>query len=54
MDRKLEELPKFLVFNPRTKSFGNGSVSTFYLLLFTFIQISVFTCLAIDMGLVTF
>jgi hypothetical protein len=31
----LVELPKFLVFNPGTNSFGNNSVFTFYLLLFT-------------------
>jgi hypothetical protein len=42
MVRKLGELPKFLVFNSGTKSFRNNSVFAFYLLLFTFIQISVF------------
>jgi hypothetical protein len=42
MVRKLGELPKFLVFNSGTKSFRNSYVFTFYLLLFTFIQISVF------------
>jgi hypothetical protein len=52
--RKLGELPKFLVFNSRTNSLGNRPVFAFYLLLFTFIQISVFSCRAIDMGLVTF
>jgi hypothetical protein len=36
MVRKLGELPKFLVFNSGTKSFGNSSVFAFYLLLFTF------------------
>jgi hypothetical protein len=41
MVRKMGELPKFLVFNSGTKSFGNNSVFTFYLLLFAFIQISV-------------
>jgi hypothetical protein len=54
MVRKLVELPKFLVFNSRTKSFGGSSVFAFYLLLFAFIQISVFAFGAIDMGLVTF
>jgi hypothetical protein len=44
MIRKLGELPKFFVFNSETKFFGNSSVFAFYLLLFTFIQISVFTC----------
>jgi hypothetical protein len=43
MVRKPGELPKLLVFNSGTESFGNSSVFTFYLLLFTFIQISVFT-----------
>jgi hypothetical protein len=54
MVRNLGEFPKFLVFNSRTNSLGNRSVFTFYLLLFTFIQISVSSCRAIDMGLVTF
>jgi hypothetical protein len=43
MVRKLVELPNFLVFNSRTEFFGNSSVFTFYLLLFAFIEISVFT-----------
>jgi hypothetical protein len=42
MVRKLGELPKFLVFKSRTKSFRNSSVFAFYLLLFAFIQIPVF------------
>jgi hypothetical protein len=42
MVRKLVELPKFLVLNSGTNSFGSSSVFAFYLLLFTFIQISVF------------
>jgi hypothetical protein len=42
MVRKMGELPKFLVFNSKTKSFSNSSIFTFYLLLFTFIHISVF------------
>jgi hypothetical protein len=33
--RKLVELPKFLVFNYGTNSFGNSSVFAFYLPLFT-------------------
>jgi hypothetical protein len=32
--RKLGELPKFLVFNSRTNSFGNSFVFAFYLVLF--------------------
>jgi hypothetical protein len=43
MVRKLGELAKFLVFNSGTKSFRNNSIFTFYLLLFAFIQISIFT-----------
>jgi hypothetical protein len=54
MVRKKGELHKFLVFNSGTNSLGNRSIFTFYLLLFTFMQISVFSCRAIDMGLVTF
>jgi hypothetical protein len=54
MVRKLGELSRFLVFNPGANSLGNRSVLTFYLLLLAFIQISVFSCRAIDMGLVTF
>jgi hypothetical protein len=42
------------VFNSRTNSLGNRSIFPFYLLLFAFIKISVFSCRAIDMGLVTF
>jgi hypothetical protein len=33
MVRKLEELPKFLVFNSGIESFGNSSIFAFYLLL---------------------
>jgi hypothetical protein len=43
MVRKLGELPKFLVFNAINESVGNNSVFAFYLLLLTFIQISIFT-----------
>jgi hypothetical protein len=49
----LVEFPKFLVFNSGTKSFGSSSIFTFYLLLFAFIQISIFGYRAIGMGLVT-
>jgi hypothetical protein len=42
MGRKLGELAKFFVFNSGTKSFENSSIFAFYLLLFAFIQISVF------------
>jgi hypothetical protein len=38
MVRKLGELPMFFVFNSRTESFGNSSVSTFSLLLFALVQ----------------
>jgi hypothetical protein len=50
MVQKLGEFPKCSVVNSGTKSIGNNSVFTFYLLLFAFIQIYVFTCWAIDMG----
>jgi hypothetical protein len=33
MVRKMVELPKFLMFNSGTNSFGNSSVFTFYLLM---------------------
>jgi hypothetical protein len=46
MVRKLGELPMFLVFKSRIESFGNSSVFTFYLLLFAFIQISIFVFLS--------
>jgi hypothetical protein len=42
MVRKLVELPNFLMFNSGTNSFENSSLFTLYLLLFAFIQISVF------------
>jgi hypothetical protein len=35
MVRKLVELPKFVVFNSGTNSFGNSSIFIFYLLMFT-------------------
>jgi hypothetical protein len=54
MVRKLEEFSKFLVFNSGTNSVGNRSVFAVYLLLFAFIQVSIFSCRAIDMGLVAF
>jgi hypothetical protein len=38
MVRKLGELPKFLVVNSWTESFGNSSVFAFYLLQFALIQ----------------
>jgi hypothetical protein len=53
MARKLGELAKFLVFNFGTESFESSSIFAFYLLLFAFIHIYVFTFRAIDMGLVT-
>jgi hypothetical protein len=42
MVRKLLEFPNFLVFNSVTNYFGNSSIFAFYLLLFAFIQISIF------------
>jgi hypothetical protein len=53
MVRKLGELPKFLVFHCGIQSFGNSSIFYFYLLLFAFIQISVFAFEAFDRGLAT-
>jgi hypothetical protein len=32
-------LPKFLVFNSRTNSFGNSSIFAFYLLLFALYRV---------------
>jgi hypothetical protein len=43
MVRKLGELPKVLLFNSGIESIGISYVFAFYLLLFTFIQISIFT-----------
>jgi hypothetical protein len=40
MVRKLGKLPRFLVYKSGIESIGNSFVFTFYLLLFTFIQIS--------------
>jgi hypothetical protein len=51
MVRKLVQLPKFLVFNSRTNSFGNNSVFAFYLLLFALYK---FLYLLFIMGFVTF
>jgi hypothetical protein len=44
----------FLVVSSGTNSLGNRSIFALYLLLFALIQISVSSCRAIDMGLVTF
>jgi hypothetical protein len=52
--RKLVELPKVLVFNSGTNSFGNSSIFDFYLLLFA---LCIFLRLLFElliMGLVTF
>jgi hypothetical protein len=43
MVRKLGQFPKFFVFNSGIESFGNSSILAFYLLLFAFIHIYVFT-----------
>jgi hypothetical protein len=54
MVRKMVELPKFLVFNSRTNSFGNSSVFTFYLLLFTLYRFLYMFFGLLIIGLVTF
>jgi hypothetical protein len=54
MVRKLVELPKFLVFNFRTNSFGNSSVFTFYLLLLALYRFLYSLLEFLVMGLVTF
>jgi hypothetical protein len=54
MAGKMGELPMFLVLNSGTISLGNRSVLAFYLLQFSVIQNSQFSCRAIAMGLVTF
>jgi hypothetical protein len=54
MGRKLVELPKVLAFNSRTNSFGNSSVFTFYLLLFTLYRFWYLLFELLIMGVVTF
>jgi hypothetical protein len=54
MVRKLVELPKFLVFNSRTNSFGNSLIFTFYLLLFALHRFLYLLFKRLIMGLVTF
>jgi hypothetical protein len=54
MVRKLVELPKVLVFNSRTKPFGNSSIFAFYLLLFTLYIFLYLLFELLIMGLVTF
>jgi hypothetical protein len=54
MVRKLTELPKFLVFNSETNSFGNSSIFTFYLLLFALYRFLYLLFELLIMGLVTF
>jgi hypothetical protein len=54
MVRKMAELPKFLVFNSRTNSFGNCSIFTFYLLLFALCRFLHLLFEILIMGLVTF
>jgi hypothetical protein len=54
MVRKLAELPKFLVFNSGTNSFGNNSVFAFYLLLFTLYRFLYLFFKLFIMGFVTF
>jgi hypothetical protein len=50
MVRKLVELPRFLVFNSRTNSFGNSSVFAFLLTVVHFMQISAFAFPTFDYG----
>jgi hypothetical protein len=45
MVRKMGEFPNFVVFNSRTKSFGNSSIFAFSLLLFTLYR---FLCLLFE------
>jgi hypothetical protein len=52
--RKMVELSMFLVFNCRTNFFGNSSVFTFYLLLFTLYIFLYLLFELLIMGLVTF
>jgi hypothetical protein len=54
MVRKLAELPKFLVFNPGTNSFGNSSIFAFYLLLFALCRFLHLLFKLLIMGFVTF
>jgi hypothetical protein len=54
MVRKLVELPKFLVFNSGTNSFGNSSVFAFYLLLFALYRFMYLLFELLSMVLVTF
>jgi hypothetical protein len=54
MVRKLVELPKFLVFNSGTNSFGNSSVFASYLLLFALYRFLSMLFELLIMGLVTF
>jgi hypothetical protein len=54
MVSKLAELPKFLVLNSGTNSFGNSSVFVFYLLLFALYRFLYLLFELLIMGLVTF
>jgi hypothetical protein len=54
MVRKLVELPKFLVFNYGTNSFGNSSIFIFYLLLFTLYRFLYLLFELLIMGLMAF
>jgi hypothetical protein len=54
MARNLVELPKFLVFNSGTNSFGNSLVFGFYLLLFALYGFLYLLFELLIMGLVTF
>jgi hypothetical protein len=54
MVRRLVELPKFLVFNSGTNSFGNNFIFAFYLLLFALYRFLYLLFKLLIMGLVTF
>jgi hypothetical protein len=54
MVRMLVELPKFLVFNSRTNSFGNISIFAFYLLLFGLYRFLYLLFQLLITGIVTF
>jgi hypothetical protein len=54
MAKKMVELPKFLVFNSGTNSFGNNSFFDFYLLLFALHRYLYLLFELLIMGFVTF
>jgi hypothetical protein len=54
MDRKLGELPNFVVFNSRIESFGNSSVFTFSFLCLLCIEFCDYFSNVMNLGLVMF